>query len=423
MEKHIIFEDEHIRAIFMPGTSKELVFSFGDLITRAKGLSINAEKSLNKHQFNVIGIMPKQKTWFPAASMFAMWAEIQKYCAAFQIRIGYGGSMGGYAAIKYANLLDLTRIVALVPQYSIDPQDVTDLRYNMFFQAELNENMRVMPQDIDLAREYIIVYDPYCPEDHLHYQKLNALLGSSLHTLNLPFTGHDAVAILASSELLHDFLIRDFDEMYFYQKMRQVKKNSKFYYRKVIEQLLTRHSSALGKILKNNDIALDDGFFDSKLKQALIRELLNKKQVDQQDLEKLGIQINLPVEQHLLLIDHFGHALVYNVISQKIEGYSADIIALNHKFLIPLGKKNHALLSIHLNGENFLLMMNDRHIIKLYREDEDLSLGMHPLILKKYSDFYQISYKDLNLTTDEFGATYFMLESSVMNRFDLDMSH
>ena len=114
MDKHIIFEDGHIRAIFMKGSSQELIFSFGDLITRAKGTSINAEKSLEKFHFNVIGVMPKEKSWFPEASMRAMLAAIQDLIAPFKIRVGYGGSMGGYAAIKYSNLLDLNRIVALV---------------------------------------------------------------------------------------------------------------------------------------------------------------------------------------------------------------------------------------------------------------------------------------------------------------------
>ena len=130
MDKHIIFEDGHIRAIFMKGSSQELIFSFGDLITRAKGTSINAEKSLEKFHFNVIGVMPKEKSWFPEASMRAMLAAIQDLIASFKIRVGYGGSMGGYAAIKYSNLLDLNRIVALVPQYSIDPEDIHVMRLN-----------------------------------------------------------------------------------------------------------------------------------------------------------------------------------------------------------------------------------------------------------------------------------------------------
>ena len=416
MEKHIIFEDEQIRAIFLRGSSDELIFSFGDLITRAKGLSINAEKSLLKHDFNVIGIMPKQKSWFPESSMRQMFAEIEDLIAPFKTRIGYGGSMGGYAAIKYSNLLDLKRVVALVPQYSINPDDVEDPRYNMFFHAELNANMQIQPQDVSAEREYIVVYDPYCPEDRAQYVKLEQVL-PHMHTLNLPFTGHDAIAVLASSELLYDFLLHDFDATYFYQKIRQVKKNSKFYYRKVIENLLPRHKNALGSILINNDLQLDNQFFDAKLKQQLLRELLSNKQVSQQDLLKLGIQVNLPQENSSQLLDSFGHGLVFNVISQKIESYAASAIALNHKFLIPIFAKGSALVQITLNDERYVVAMNDRHIMKLFKEHEPLSAGMHPIVMKKYSDFYVLSYKHLNLNNNEYGSHDFIDETPETAQF------
>ena len=416
MEKHIIFEDEQIRAIFLRGSSDELIFSFGDLITRAKGLSINAEKSLLKHDFNVIGIMPKQKSWFPESSMRQMFAAIEDLIAPFKTRIGYGGSMGGYAAIKYSNLLDLKRVVALVPQYSINPDDVEDPRYNMFFHAELNANMQIQPQDVSAEREYIVVYDPYCPEDRAQYVKLEQVL-PHIHTLNLPFTGHDAIAVLASSELLYDFLLHDFDATYFYQKIRQVKKNSKFYYRKVIENLLPRHKNALGSILINNDLQLDNQFFDAKLKQQLLRELLSNKQVSQQDLLKLGIQVNLPQENSSQLLDSFGHGLVFNVISQKIESYAASAIALNHKFLIPIFAKGSALVQITLNDERYVVAMNDRHIMKLFKEHEPLTAGMHPIVMKKYSDFYVLSYKHLNLNNNEYGSHDFIEETPETAQF------
>ena len=416
MEKHIIFEDEQIRVIFLRGSSDELIFSFGDLITRAKGLSINAEKSLSKYDFNVIGIMPKQKSWFPESSMRQMFAEIEDLIAPFKTRIGYGGSMGGYAAIKYSNLLDLKRVVALVPQYSINPDDVEDPRYNMFFHAELNANMQIQPQDVSAEREYIVVYDPYCPEDRAQYVKLEQVL-PHMHTLNLPFTGHDAIAVLASSELLYDFLLHDFDATYFYQKIRQVKKNSKFYYRKVIENLLPRHKNALGSILINNDLQLDNQFFDAKLKQQLLRELLSNKQVSQQDLLKLGIQVNLPQENSSQLLDSFGHGLVFNVISQKIESYAASAIALNHKFLIPIFAKGSALVQITLNDERYVVAMNDRHIMKLFKEHEPLTAGMHPIVMKKYSDFYVLSYKHLNLNNNEYGSHDFIEETPETAQF------
>lgn len=407
MDKHIIFEDGHIRAIFLKGSSTELIISFGDLITRAKGLSINAEKSLEKFQYNVIGIMPKEKSWFPESSIHNMLAAIQDYLAPFKIRIGYGGSMGGYAAIKYSNLLDLQRVVALVPQFSIDPNDVTDLRYNMFYHSDLNQNMKITSADVSADREYIVVYDPYYDEDRVHYEKIKALL-PQINTLHLPHTGHDAVAILASSDLLNAFLTHEFNSNYFYKKIRQVKKNSKFYYRKVIENLLPGHRRSLGQILKNNDFQLDSNFFDAKLKQSLIHSLFSNKQVDQHDLKKLGMQVNVPQENRSLLLDDFGHGLVFNVITQKLESYAANAIALNHKFLIPIYAKSSGLVQIYLNDERYIVAMNDRHVMKLFKEAEALSLGMHPLVIKKYSDYLMISYKNLNLSSDEFGGNSFV---------------
>ncbi|MFV5519300.1 MULTISPECIES: hypothetical protein [Acinetobacter] len=420
MDKHIIFEDGHIRAIFMKGSSQELIFSFGDLITRAKGTSINAEKSLEKFHFNVIGVMPKEKSWFPEASMRAMLAAIQDLIASFKIRVGYGGSMGGYAAIKYSNLLDLNRIVALVPQYSIDPEDIHDPRYNMFYHADLNANMRIQAQDVSAQREYIVVYDQYYAEDRGHYLKIQPLI-PHLHTLHLPFTGHDAIAILANSELLNDFLTHPFDAPFFYQKIRKVKKNSKFYYRKVIENVLPNHRWSLGRILKYNNLQLDSNFFDAKLKQNLIRSLLSNKQVDQHDLNKLGLQIQLPYENRNVLLDHFGHGLVFNIISQKIESYAAHAIALNHKFLIPIYAKGSGLVQIYLNDERYLISMNDRHVMKLCKEQDALAAGMHPLILKKYSDYFVLSYKDLNLSSDEFGGNDFVEDLPDTAKFTLEL--
>lgn len=411
VEKQIIFEDEQIRVIYMPGSSEELVFSFGDLITRAKGLSINAEKSLQKFDFHVIGIMPKLKSWFPERSMHAMLRAIQDWIAPFKMRLAYGGSMGGYAAIKYAKLLGFNRVIALVPQYSIDPDVLLDLRYNMFYQTELNAGMHIQPNDVADNCEYIVVYDPYYAEDRAHYERILACI-PALKTLHVPYTGHDAVAVLAGSEMMHDFLRHPFDTVYFYQKMRKVKKNSKFYYRKVIENLLSRHKHALGRILKNNDLALDTQFFDAKQKQAILRELLSHGQVDQQDLMKLGIQVgHFPDEgQRNLLLDCFGHGVVFNVISQKIESYAAHAIALNHKFLIPIEVRGNALLSIQRQDERYFITMNDRQVMKLIREDESLGMGMHPLLMKKYQDYYVMSYKHLNVYSDEWGAHDFSEE-------------
>lgn len=414
MDKQIIFEDEHIRAIFLPGDSNTLVLSFGDLITRASGLSINAEKSLIKYQYNVIGIMPKQKSWFPQASMIELAKTISPVLQGFKNIVGYGGSMGGYAAIKYSNLLNMNRVIAFVPQYSIDPDQVEDRRYAEFFDAVANKDMQIQPQDVDAAREYVIVYDPYFSIDREHYLKIKALL-PSLHTIHLPFTGHEALSVLASSNLLHDFIEHDFDEIYFYQQVRKVKKQSKFYFRNVLAHVLSHHDDMLLKILRKNDFQLDERYFDNPLKQAITRSLMKAKQATELDFQKLGIKVQ-QIQQEASytegLQNSFGSILVFNLINSKFESYALDVLLANKSYLIPIVAEHTGVVHIELNNETYLLGMNDRKVIKLFKREESLTSDMSPFVVKKYSDFFAISYKQLNLSCDEQGMCEF-IEGSI----------
>ena len=409
MDKQIIFEDEHIRAIFLQGDSNTLVLSFGDLITRASGLSINAEKSLIKYQYNVIGVMPKQKSWFPQASMIELAKAISPILEGFKNIVGYGGSMGGYAAIKYSNLLNMNRVIAFVPQYSIDPEHVEDRRYAEFFDAIANKDMQIQPQDVDAAREYVIVYDPYFSIDREHYLKIKELL-PSLHTIHLPFTGHEALSVLASSSLLHDFIEHDFDEIYFYQQVRKVKKQSKFYFRNVLAHVLTQHDEMLLKILRQNDFQLDERYFDNPLKQAITRSLIKTNQATEIDFQKLGIKVQRIQEDANYkesLQTSFGLILVFNLINSKFESYALDVLLANKSYLVPIVAEQTGVVHIELNNEVYLLAMNDRKIIKLFKSEEPLTSDMSPFVIKKYSDCFAISYKQLNLSFDEQGLCEF----------------
>ncbi|USA52315.1 hypothetical protein NDN13_12590 [Acinetobacter sp. C32I] len=410
MDKQIIFEDEHIRVIFLKGSSDTLVISFGDLISRAKGMSINAEKSLIKYQYNVIGIMPKQKSWFPKSSMLQMQQQIQPILQQFKGIVGYGGSMGGYAAIKYSNLLNMQKIVAFVPQYSIDPDVVQDRRYAEFFDASIHQDMQIQADEVDSSREYIIVYDPYYAEDKEHFLKIQPLL-PKMHVIHLPFTGHEALSVLASSQLLNDFVVKPFEITYFYQRVREVKKQSKFYYRHVLDALLPRHHQALLKILQQNDIALDERYFDAVLKQKLVQQLFNLKQGTEQNLHKLGVHLHFAQHtetQAANVVNLQNQFLVFNLASLKLECYNAEIIAANPTYLLPLNLTANSLVKLRLNDEYYLLSMNDRGIHKLVKEGEPFALDQSPLVFKHYADFYHLSYKQLTLSCDPQGLTQFI---------------
>ena len=277
-----------------------------------------------------------------------------------------------------------------------------DSRYTEFFDEKLHQNMHITADDVLPSTEYIIVYDPYYANDREHYLKIKPFIPHVL-TLKLPFTGHEALSVLASSRLLNDFIRHPLETSYFYEQMREVKKNSKFYYRNVINSLMSRHSKALGRILKNNDLQLDAQYLDPNLKQLITRVMLSRRQVTEQDLQKLGIQVNTPKETRPQLQDCFGNFLVFNMISNKVESYPQDAIELNHKYLIPILAKGTCLAKIEMNSERYIVAMNDRRVTKLFKEEDALTSDMSPLVLKKFTDYYVISYKGLNLSSDDHG--------------------
>jgi hypothetical protein len=70
-----------------------------------------------------------------------------------------------------------------------------------------------------------------------------------------------------------------------------------------------------------------------------------------------------------------------------------------------------------LNDERYVVAMNDRQVMKLFKEQDALTVGMHPIVIKKYSDFYLLSYKHLNLSTNEYGNHDFIEDSPETTQF------
>ncbi len=72
--------------------------------------------------------MPKQKSWFPAASMQNMFAEISTSLSSLQFYCLWWLDGLGHAAIKYAKLFDFQRVVSMVPQYWIANLKILSIR-------------------------------------------------------------------------------------------------------------------------------------------------------------------------------------------------------------------------------------------------------------------------------------------------------
>ncbi|WP_338661493.1 hypothetical protein VQH23_14740 [Pararoseomonas sp. SCSIO 73927] len=108
------------------------------------------------------GFVARRPNWFPAASVEAAAGALRGRLG--PVAIGYGFSMGGYAALRYGRRLGLSHALALSPQASIAPGDVPeDLRHREFYRRALHRDMRVRPGDAPPVSW--AVYDPMHGDD------------------------------------------------------------------------------------------------------------------------------------------------------------------------------------------------------------------------------------------------------------------
>lgn len=200
----LLFEDDHIQVLHRPGSANYTLVTFADLTMRPGGGCFYARDVAEKMDIPTIGFVAKRENWYPVASVDAA-ATSPAFRAALPATrtVGYGYSMGGYAALKHGRRLGLTGVLAVAPQCTIDPRDPPwDARYAEFYRPEQHAGMCVRTED--LAPVSVVLADPYDPTDGPHARQVVAAAGPEAKVLWLraPHLGHAAIWMLASSELL-----------------------------------------------------------------------------------------------------------------------------------------------------------------------------------------------------------------------------
>ncbi len=79
-----------------------------------------AERFFAHRGINAVGVLAAENDWFQHDEITVALDAIRTALPDHEL-VGYGGSMGGYASINFADVLRLSRVIAVCPQYSIDP--------------------------------------------------------------------------------------------------------------------------------------------------------------------------------------------------------------------------------------------------------------------------------------------------------------
>lgn len=177
------------------------MITFGDLLFKPNEKDFFAEKPLNKIGIAAIGIVAKSENWYQGGSVFKLYQKVESILMNYTNRVMYGGSMGGYAAIKFSKLFSATQVISFCPQWSLDPGEWG--RNNFSFESYFNDSMRGMGiRRGDASGDIYIFVDK---NDHHHFSKIQDNI-DKCYCVKVPFIGHHITTAFAGTSRLEDII-------------------------------------------------------------------------------------------------------------------------------------------------------------------------------------------------------------------------
>ncbi len=179
----------------------------------------SAEAFFAARGINFVGIRGAHNDWFLDDEILDVVAAVRRATEGCR-RVGYGGSMGGFAVINFAHDLHLDSLVAVCPQFSID-------RAKAPFECRWAEEAATIAFRHDKIALIPPIQDGYLIYDPASIDAAHAVLIREYHPLvavPIPFTGHDILRALGQADVLEELLIGliagGFDRPTFVRRLR-----------------------------------------------------------------------------------------------------------------------------------------------------------------------------------------------------------
>ncbi len=197
---------EHFRS---KERSETLAFTFTDRESRNLADPGFATGFLLSHGFDVVAIKTNRSIWFENLvdddvldiERWLSWSDSPYAC-----RLGYGSSMGAYAAIRMSRSLRLDRVLALSPLFDIK----NDWESRWRADREAMSADRTMfslegggpTEQISDRCDYMMIYDPLT-DDAKHVRLFERIISADrLKLMPLPYSGHPSGPYLVDLKML-----------------------------------------------------------------------------------------------------------------------------------------------------------------------------------------------------------------------------
>lgn len=196
--RHILFDGDDVRVVIQPVVSKWMVVTFNWGKYEATGDRFYADALMAKLGVSSLGIVSKRPHWYVCAEMPQALEVAREALAGYAVRLGYGFSMGAYAALKYSKALGLQRVLAFSPQWSVDPREAPwDGRTEWAFSPAM-KGMGV--REPDRAGLAFLFFDPLNPVDRRHAWQVQR--AGKVHSVRMRHCGHDTIKMMANTNAM-----------------------------------------------------------------------------------------------------------------------------------------------------------------------------------------------------------------------------
>lgn len=206
MTRSVLYSTENYRVTRHPVAASAVTIVIFDFWTERPSLDDEppGERFFVQQGLNVIGVKTARNDWYQGNEMAEVCACVVAATPG-QRRVGYGGSMGGYAAINFAQDLDLHDVIAICPQFSIDRVKAPFERRWRAEAGEIDFKLdRMDRRRSDRPARGHLVFDPHTV-DGLHAERI--LAHHDLVPVRIRHGGHDQMLLLQQCDMLSGMLL------------------------------------------------------------------------------------------------------------------------------------------------------------------------------------------------------------------------
>ncbi len=160
-----------------------------------------------KRNHSLLGIKPKQGDWYRKIDLhiFFRSTEFKVFVSSFKKVILYGYSMGGFAALAFAEAIPDCSVIAISPQTTMDKKKVPwETRFPLAWKQNWEGDFYDGANCSNYAKQVTIIYDPFYKLDKLHVDRLS---GNNIRLLKVPFSGHAIAKALVEMRIISKLIV------------------------------------------------------------------------------------------------------------------------------------------------------------------------------------------------------------------------